>query len=759
MRDERTKRLVALVVQPSFFVLASSVVVLAFLAYPLFLGRVYTFSDLGSYHLPLRVFYRECLQQGLNFTWMPSILCGYYVHAEGQVGMYHPLHYFLYRYLTLESAFNVEFAISFPVMFLGMAVFLRRWRLPVSASLFGAAMFTFSGFNLLHSMHINTLQVMAHMPWLLALIDGAMRGRTRRSRRMSAVGVAVLTLSQWLLGFPQAVYFSALAEGPYALLMAGVLLRQGMELRAVASRLGWLLMAKTLGTITGAIQWVPTLDMLAESKRAEPTPRFSYSLSLDWRDLLQFIGPYFLGRELFVGRSMRPTAVEFGLYNGVVATVLTVWAVGRLRRVVRRQDSEVSSADGGRPDSAISTNILAGAALVFGLFILLMAFGDGTVVYPLVSKLPFLRSFRAPARHIVLVHFAMAILGAYAFADLLRRPGREPRRDLGMLLLSAWAPTGLLLMRFAPLWRAYGQSLAAPASWLISPALITLAILLTLAAARGHKAALIALIILAVVDQAAYGFRYVRSATPQSLSDFVTQFPSPPLLAGSRLFEPETNIHVPRNIDNCGGYIGVELLKRLKYDTAHLAALRLAGVRWATNVPGFSHQEPTWFELRNVLPRVRFVTQTLQSRDIARDIQAVDLAQTAFVTHPIELTDGVQGSILRTVSSPGYYRVETELPGRQLLIVSESYHEGWRATIDRKSRLVERVNGDFLGCVVEPGVHVIELRFEPESLIAGKRLTQGGAAALVCMLMTALFAPSSYGKNSNAEGVPSPNVL
>jgi hypothetical protein len=45
---------------------------------------------------------------------------------------------------------------------------------------------------------------------------------------------------------------------------------------------------------------------------------------------------------------------------------------------------------------------------------------------------------------------------------------------------------------------------------------------------------------------------------------------------------------------------------------------------------------------------------------------------------------------------------------------------------------VLRVNGDFLGCVVQPGAHRVELRFIPRSLVAGALTSLGGAIALAC---------------------------
>jgi hypothetical protein len=55
---------------------------------------------------------------------------------------------------------------------------------------------------MLHFMHVNGIAVVAHLPWLLLLIDVAMTARSRRTAALAGVGVALLTTSQLLLGLP-----------------------------------------------------------------------------------------------------------------------------------------------------------------------------------------------------------------------------------------------------------------------------------------------------------------------------------------------------------------------------------------------------------------------------------------------------------------------------------------------------------------------------------------------------------------------------
>src|SRR6516164_7737241 len=101
--------------------------------------------------------------------------------------MYHPLHLLLYRCLPLDLALNLEVWLNYPVLLGGMYFFLRRRGLPADAALFGAAVFTFSASTMLHFMHVNGIAVVAHLPWLLLLIDVAMTARPRRPAALAGV--------------------------------------------------------------------------------------------------------------------------------------------------------------------------------------------------------------------------------------------------------------------------------------------------------------------------------------------------------------------------------------------------------------------------------------------------------------------------------------------------------------------------------------------------------------------------------------------
>jgi uncharacterized membrane protein YfhO len=97
---------------------------------------------------------------------------------------------------------------------------------------------------------------------------------------------------------------------------------------------------------------------------------------------------------------------------------------------------------------------------------------------------------------------------------------------------------------------------------------------------------------------------------------------------------------------------------------------------------------------------------------------------------------------------PGRIRLATAAPTRQLLVLAESFHPGWTATVDGEPGPLLRVNGDFIGCVVEPGRHVLQLRFAPRSYQVGKWISLAGAAWIAAVALHGLWA---HGRDRRAQ--------
>jgi hypothetical protein len=681
--------------------LGAALFVLLLVGHPLFIGRIYVDTDLGKFHLPLRSFYSSCLASGDSFLWFPNFFSGFHLHGEGQAGMFHPLNLLLYATIPLTQAFTLELLRGYGFLLLGTFLLLRRWSLPRDSAMFGALLFSFSSFNLLHYVHLNVVGAAAHIPWLLLAIDIALRGRNRRQRALGALAVVGLTASQLLLGHPQIVWNSVLVE----LLYAGFVT---LRLRTLGPLLA-LGAAKLLGALAAAVQIIPLLESLERSFRAAPPTDFVNTLALHPANLLTLLGPTLFETGVF-GTNPQGQA----LYVGVVVPVLCVW-LGMRWRALKVW----------RP--------LAGAALALAALSLLLSLGDWGLVYRLQSFLPVVGLFRAPARYTLSFDLGVAIAAAIAFSDLRRvaeqgpRPGASRLWPLALLCGTAIATAGWALVYSAQGANTeLAEALAKPAWLAVGPVLVIAACAVVIATARGMRCAVFVLVLFAAVDQAVYGLPHVWRHAPRTIDDFVAGLDGPSADFPHRAYWGHPALAV-RGVRMVYGYAAMAPGRELQLggfsrdDPRAVNAARVAGIGWA---PGVAIPEP--------LPRARLVSRAIVSVDVNRDIANIDVTRVALVDEPIELSDGWLGKVTILSDRPGRIELAAQAPTRQLLVLSESHHPGWHAEVDGAACPVIRVYADFMGCVVEAGRHSVTFRFEPDSVRIGARVS-GLAVALALL--------------------------
>ncbi|MCY2987915.1 MAG: hypothetical protein NTY19_08650 [Planctomycetota bacterium] len=694
--------------------LVGSLVILLVLSLPHLRGQTYTRDDLGAFHYPLRVFYSDCLANGHSFDWMPTIFAGFFVSGEGQLGAYHPYHWLLYRCFPVRTAFHLELLSSYPCMLAGMYVLLRPLVERRDAALFGAMVFTFSGFNTLHFIHPNAIAIVAHIPWLLSAIHGSVTGVGKR-RLLAETGLALLTASQLLLGYPQYVWFSLLTEAAWAVF----LLRTQWSLYVRLSLL------KAIGVVIGAIQLLPTWESLQDSERGAAGLEFLMAGSWDPVNLLQLLMPYVLATRTLGGNTH-----EFGLYVGAAPLILGGWLLFR-------------ACGGGRQQ------ILARSVALFLLVALILACGQFGGLAILQTYLPLVGSFRFPARALVLVHLAWAVLAALALTAMNHEIGKLRRPKLARLgwYLTAFSLAASMAVFVIVSYRIGSQYLASWPWMLAGPVLIAAGSSLCCLLARGKTWAVPALVLFTAADLGFYGGSY---AIFPCLSAAYAEQPVldlPPGQAGERVVaDPKVfgathgrrvgNVFAEHGFCQVDGYAGLEPRSRLFGPAASVPALRAAGVRWVavSAAPPETEQlqaaSPSWCEVPQPLPRIRLVTRTMVSPQPSRDIQAIDLETTVLVESPLPIVHGVPGDARLVTESPGSLVIRTEASSPQLLVVADRFHPGWLVRVDGVAMNVLRVNGDFLGCLVPAGTHAIQWEFRPASLCWGRRISLLGVGFL-----------------------------
>jgi hypothetical protein len=80
-------------------------------------------------------------------------------------------------------------------------------------------------------------------------------------------------------------------------------------------------------------------------------------------------------------------------------------------------------------------------------------------------------------------------------------------------------------------------------------------------------------------------------------------------------------------------------------------------------------------------------------------------------------------------------RLNVELTGPGLIVLTDTFYPGWDARIDGRAAPIHRVNGVFRGVFVGGGRHDVTMRFRPASQFWGLALSATGLAAVLIFVV------------------------
>ena len=372
-------------------------------------------GDLVSFLFPTYRFAAAQLQQGILPLWNPYLYGGAPFISDVQAGFLYPPNlllfwlnpYFDYSWMQRLAQLHIYWAA------LGMYVMLRAlpwgtWRLSRPAAFLGALAFALSDPLLTHLGNLNLIAVLSWMPWVLATYITAL---DRRSLRWCALSALLFAIANYA-GHAQSSYYIGLALVLYTLLwwfaasgewrVAG----GGSLLYSATPLLLYLPLLALLTFLLSAPMLLPVLELTQYTERADLSYQQTVAFSLAPTQAVGLLTPNFFGRGPALHWSLWDR-VETP-YAGVVTLLLGMAGLLLAPREQRRR---------------------LWPWLGLGLFGFIIALGVYAIVHGwLYALLPGFAQFRAPARALVLWTLGLAVLaaagldGLHAFAnDLTQR--------------------------------------------------------------------------------------------------------------------------------------------------------------------------------------------------------------------------------------------------------------------------------------------------------------------------------------------------
>jgi hypothetical protein len=363
--------------------IAFSAAVLVFYWTPLTDPNAIPQWDTIDYHYSVQKFAGEELTALRLPLWTEFSYSGFPFLADPQVGFWYPLNWPFFLAGITPKALQAEIALHVLLACLGCWLLARLWTGGAWYAAMAAVLYAFSGFFAGHASHLGMLQTASWLPILLFGMHVSMRKLNRRAISLTGAGCACM----FLAGHFQSALYSFGAIGIYALTVAA------LEKR-------WLPAARVLGVcavitvLLSAVQWLPTVELVGQSTRANVTFTAQTNAPLETRALWTLLSPNHYGSlsGVYTGPEDR---TQFYFYAGFVLLPLAALglASGRLR--------------------------WAALALIvpFGWY----AFGPSARLYTLVAALPGVGSVRAPVHAWFAVALGLALLAAAGLAYLCRR--------------------------------------------------------------------------------------------------------------------------------------------------------------------------------------------------------------------------------------------------------------------------------------------------------------------------------------------------
>ncbi|MDA0243101.1 MAG: hypothetical protein OT477_06775 [Chloroflexi bacterium] len=383
-------------------------------------------GDTYLYFYPYWQAAQDALLAGRIPLWNPDIFMGAPLLANSQMGFFYPLNWPLWALLLVPYAVSATIILHIWIAALGTHALARRLRLGREAAVLAAVLFALGGYLTAQVEHVNQLQGLAWLPWLLWAVvrrgageqrGGGAEGKTTTYYLLLTTYSSVFFALQLLAGHTQTVFITGIA----AVL---VVIGQGTMdkgQRTTLSSLFSLLSSTLLALLIAAVQLLPTLELTRYSSRAGGLTT-NEVLSFSWHPLLaaQSLLPNYIGH----------TFSEYIAFVPITALLLAVVGAWQWRHSLAAR--------------------LGLALSGLGLWLALGRFGG---LYLLLAHLPGFDLFRVPARWLVLYALGIALLAAVGW-EKARRNGfsRSPLvvAALAVLVLIAWGYAAVPLGRFLP---------------------------------------------------------------------------------------------------------------------------------------------------------------------------------------------------------------------------------------------------------------------------------------------------------------------
>lgn len=692
--------------------------------------------------------------------WNPLIYSGVPFVGNPQSALFYPLNWLFYV-IPVHYCITILFTIHLIFAGCGMFLYSKLRKLGFSASLFASIIFVLN-FKVMGHMfagHLNIICSFAYIPWLFIAIEFFVTKRNFQTM----IWLAICTSFIFLCSHPQIFYYHFVIGSVYLLSLTFAKDNKSV----VGVFIGYLICGFFVFIFT-AISLLPILELMREFSRSGGTDfDFAATMSLQWKHLVTLIYPHFyLIPE--VGSNIKNGFFwETAIYVGIIPFFLSFLSYRDKQRHHWR-------------------------FFLFLFFLtLLFSLGSNGLFFKLCYNIiPGVKFFRCPARIYLFTGFAISILSAFAFQNII-----DNRYDSKISVLTRILTIVAIIFIIANEIMFYVFKTAIPGAG--KPIIFLLALCAVLYAWRkGHinKPVFISSILaITLFDLASIAIPLIKTK------------PLTKIMPQSSIYNNLVNDHttyrvfdtvgaLPQylgeicDIQQIGGDEPVMLNGYLDYINSIPKKNKNISEKTPSIFPLFNlRDDKINFSLLNFL-NVKYLFTTFEMKNsfmIEEEVTLLSELDTenyygnyeyikkvpsllkakTYLYRNIEVlprgflveikdnesADFVWDDIIKNpaqqiipahieVYEPNKIIFVTESDKPAYLLTSEIYYPGWTAEIDGKETDVIAVKNLFRGLRLDSGKHEIEFIYQPKSYVLGKKITLLGLGLFLVLLLVRKFS-------------------
>jgi hypothetical protein len=688
--------------------------------YPTFASH----SDLTVAHWPKAYLIAQTWQAERSLpSWTPANLSGMPLAANPVAMRFYPLSW-LFLFLPINAVFNLLFV--FHLFWGGLGVYrLSRadFGLDPIPALAGGLTFALGGKLLAHAAggHVILVAAVAWMSW-------ALLGTHRLLRRghLRWAGLAAVALAMQVVTDVRILLYTAYLLLAYVLWELLVVERSYRKV-PVRSTVPRLMLIPIMAGVLGAAQLFPLIELAGYSNR-----------TLSLTEAGQFaLTPLTLLLGLFLPDARG--GHELVVYLGLVSLILAVLG---LRGSDRR------------------SWFFGGVVLLAVLF----ALGSATPLFELVYRwVPGFHWVRSPTRVFLLASLGVAILTGMGMQHVAQGHVR-------WLTLLALAVGMLTLGLGLGLAVVFGQVNRATLGLACLPSLTLLVIGLATRRCIAPSLALISLTLLLLTDLTSFDLTLMRFVAPaeafadgRAVTGYLAKQPGL-FRTYSPSYSLPSHVAAQAGVQTADGVEGVHLAI---YDRFMALAGGYGDSSFSVTIPPFPPDRPLTEAFRNIQPDLQLlgllnveylvtafpmdwpgltlVTEVGETY-VYRNQYALPRAWivnagldsgvgwrgqlAALAEQSTQAVAAAQYPAEVTYYAPDRIRIEARSPENGMLVLSEMWYPGWRATVDGDDEPVRAVAGILRGVTLTEGTHQIEFIYDPASVRWGERLSLAGVISM-----------------------------